>query len=56
MPDNYSAFAYVIDGEGSVGPDNTKVPEGHFAVFAKSGDSVRLSNSAGAPLNVLLIG
>jgi hypothetical protein len=56
VPGNYSAFAYVIDGEGRIGPEDTRVSEGHVAVFAKSGDNVRLSNSAGAPLNVLLIG
>jgi redox-sensitive bicupin YhaK (pirin superfamily) len=56
VPDDYSAFAYVINGEGRIGPEATRVPEGHVAVFAKSGDTVRLSNSAGAPLNVLLIG
>lgn len=56
VPGNYSTFVYVIDGEGRVGPEDTRVPEGHVAVFAKSGDVVRISNSAGVPLNALLIG
>jgi len=56
VPGTYSAFAYVIDGESRMGPENNRVPEGHVAVFAKSGDVVRLSNSASVPLNVLLIG
>jgi redox-sensitive bicupin YhaK (pirin superfamily) len=56
VPGKYSAFAYVIDGGGRMGPEDTRVPAGHLAVFAKSGDAVRISNSAGVPLNVLLIG
>jgi redox-sensitive bicupin YhaK (pirin superfamily) len=56
VPGDYRAFAYVINGEGRMGPENNRVPEGHVAVFAKSGDVVRLSNSASVPLNVLLIG
>jgi redox-sensitive bicupin YhaK (pirin superfamily) len=56
VPGSYSTFAYVIDGEGRIGSEDTKVSEGHVAVFAKSGDAVRLSNPARIPLNVLLIG
>jgi redox-sensitive bicupin YhaK (pirin superfamily) len=56
VPGNYSTFAYVIDGEGRIGSEDTRVPGGHVAVFAQSGDTVKLSNSAGVPLNVLLIG
>jgi redox-sensitive bicupin YhaK (pirin superfamily) len=58
VPGNYNVFAYVVDGEGLVGPESTKVAQGHIAAFAKNGDSVLLSNSptAKAPVNVLLIG
>jgi len=56
VPGNYSGFVYVIDGEGRVGPEDTRLPESHVAVFEKSGDVVRLANSADVPLNALLIG
>jgi hypothetical protein len=58
VPAVYNAFAYVIDGSGAVGPDGTPAKEGQLAVFAKGGESVQLSNPAGAkaPFNVLLIG
>jgi quercetin 2,3-dioxygenase len=58
IPAAYNAFAYVIDGSGTVGPKGTPAGEGQLAVFAKDGESVRLANPAGAkaPFNVLLIG
>jgi redox-sensitive bicupin YhaK (pirin superfamily) len=58
VPAEYNAFAYVIDGKGSVGPEPTPVAEGQVAVFSKDAGSVQLLNpgDARAPFNVLLIG
>ena len=57
VPENYSAFAYVIDGEGLFGKDKTAVGEKNLIVFENDGEiiSIRESDNAKSPLDVLLI-
>lgn len=56
VPSNYSAFAYVIDGNGEFG--GKQVKDGQMALFAQDGGSLSFSNPATAttPLSVLLLG
>ena len=52
----YSAFAYVIEGEGAFGSESRRVPAGQVVVFSKDGDAVTLANPADArPPDLLLI-
>ena len=57
VPENYNAFAYVIDGEGLFGKDKTAVGEKKLIVFENDGEiiSIRESDNAKSPLDVLLI-
>ncbi|MDW0134380.1 MAG: pirin family protein [Nitrososphaeraceae archaeon] len=57
VPENYNAFAYVIDGEGLFGKDKTAVGEKNLIVFENDGEiiSIRESDNAKSPLDVLLI-
>lgn len=57
VPENYNAFAYVIDGEGLFGKDKTVVGEKKLIVFENDGEiiSIRESDNAKSPLDVLLI-
>jgi hypothetical protein len=58
VPGAYSAFAYVIDGEGKFGADGERAVDGQMVLLAQDGDEVRIENpaDAAATLEVLLIG
>lgn len=53
VPKTFNAFAYVIDGEATFGPDSRRVTSGQMAIFLKDADAVRIS--ATRPLSVLLV-
>ena len=57
VPQNYNAFAYVIDGAGAFGVDGERGTDGQMVLFASDGDEVTIANPADAdvPLEVLLI-
>ncbi|HEY0380177.1 MAG TPA: pirin family protein [Pyrinomonadaceae bacterium] len=57
VPDAYSAFAYVVDGEGLFGAEGERAADGQMVMFAQDGDEVAINNpaDAGATLDVLLI-
>ena len=57
VPEDYNAFAYVIDGEGAFGTESERAGDGQMVMFAADGDEVMIVNPAGAsaPLEVLLI-
>jgi redox-sensitive bicupin YhaK (pirin superfamily) len=54
---DFSAFAYVLTGRGSVGPENRPVEDGQLAVFGP-GDQVDIAAAErqADPLDVLLLG
>jgi len=57
VPQEYNAFAYIIDGAGSFGIDRERATDGQMVLFAQDGDEVTIENpaqSTGA-LDVLLI-
>lgn len=51
----FELAAYVISGEGRFGAEGIAASGGELVLFA-SGESVRLANAAGAPLEVMLLG
>ena len=53
----YSAFAYVVEGEGLFGAEGERAGDGQMVLFAQDGDEVRIENRADAKatLEVLLI-
>ena len=57
VPQEYNAFAYIVDGEGTFGADGERGTDGQMVMFAADGDEVLIANpaGAGAPLEVLLI-
>jgi len=57
VPDAYSAFAYVVEGEGLFGAEGERAGDGQMVLFAQDGDEVRIENRADAKttLEVLLI-
>ncbi len=57
VPRLYSAFVYVIDGEGRFGAESERATDGQMVLFAPDGDEVRLENAPDAKetLAVLLI-
>ncbi|MDX6497452.1 MAG: quercetin 2,3-dioxygenase [Blastocatellia bacterium] len=57
VPDNYNAFAYVVEGEGLFGVESERAGDGQMVMFAQDADEVRIENpaDAGATLEVLLI-
>jgi len=57
VPENYSAFAYIINGKCLFGKDKTAVEEKNLVVFENDGEtiSIKESDDAKSPLDVLLI-
>ena len=57
VPQNYNAFAYIINGKGLFGKDETAVGGKNLIVFENDGEiiSIRESDDAKSPLDVLLI-
>ena len=57
IPNDYSAFAYIVEGEGSFGAEGERAVDGQMIMFAPDGDEVRIQDAADASttLEVLLI-
>jgi len=57
VPEQYNAFAYVVDGEGLFGAEDERALDGQMVLFAQDGDEVRIENPGDAKttLEVLLI-
>ena len=57
VPGAYSAFAYVVEGEGLFGAEGERAGDGQMVLFTQDGDEVRIENRADAKatLEVLLI-
>jgi redox-sensitive bicupin YhaK (pirin superfamily) len=53
----YSAFTYIVDGEGLFGAERERAGDGQMVLFAPDGDEVSIENPADAKatLEVLLI-
>ena len=58
VPEQYNAFAYIVNGEGRFGTDSERATDGQMVLFAQDGDEVRIENpvDAKATLELLLIG
>ena len=58
VPEEYNAFAYLVEGDGLFGAEGQRAGDGQMVLFAQDGDEVRIENSANAQgtLEVLLIG
>lgn len=57
VPENYNAFAYVIEGEGSFGIERERALDGQMILFGQDGDEARIENAVDATqaLEVLFI-
>jgi quercetin 2,3-dioxygenase len=55
VPRDYNAFAYVIDGSATLGPDDRPVTRRQMVMFANDGDAVSITATGSQPLDVLLI-
>jgi redox-sensitive bicupin YhaK (pirin superfamily) len=53
VPNEYNAFAYVLNGEAVFGPQ--RAGSSHMVVFSRDGDEVSLEASDAGPLEVLVI-
>jgi redox-sensitive bicupin YhaK (pirin superfamily) len=58
VPTDFNVFAYVFNGKGQFGAENTPAKERQMVLFAENGNEVAIANpeDAGGPLDVLLIG
>jgi redox-sensitive bicupin YhaK (pirin superfamily) len=55
VPQEHNAFAYVFGGEGTFGPKGERAVDGQAVLFANDGDSVVMSATGNAPLELLLL-
>jgi quercetin 2,3-dioxygenase len=57
VPNNYNAFAYIVEGDGLFGAEGERAADGQMVLLAQDGDEVRIENPADAKvtLEVLLI-
>ena len=57
VPDDYQAFAYVVEGEGLFGAEGESAGDGQMVMFSQDGGEVRIENpsDAKAALELLLI-
>jgi redox-sensitive bicupin YhaK (pirin superfamily) len=56
VPNDYNAFAYVVNGTGNFGKNERSAQRGQMVIFARDGEevSIRTSADATSPLDVLL--
>jgi len=54
-PADFNALAYVLSGQGSVGPDRRPVRMGQLAVFGP-GDALTVTAAPSGDLDILLLG
>jgi redox-sensitive bicupin YhaK (pirin superfamily) len=57
VPEAYNAFAYVIEGEGTFGPDQEAASSGQMVILDGDGDNIEIAvpASAASPLELLLV-
>ncbi len=55
LPEDFNAFAYVVEGRGSFGSEGTAARPHQLVLFGRDGDGVSLSAAPDSPLRVLLI-
>jgi redox-sensitive bicupin YhaK (pirin superfamily) len=57
VPEEYNAFAYLVEGDGLFGAEGQRAGDGQMVLFAQNGEEVRIENpeEANATLEVLLI-
>jgi redox-sensitive bicupin YhaK (pirin superfamily) len=57
VPDDYQAFAYIVEGEGLFGSEEESAGDGQMVMFTQDGGEVRIENPSGAKalLELLLI-
>lgn len=57
VPQEYNAFAYVLDGSGLFGTEQEQGNDGQMVIFAQDGSEIVITNPAAAdqPLDFLLI-
>jgi quercetin 2,3-dioxygenase len=57
IPQNYNAFAYVVNGEGLFGDKQIPVHKEQVVLFEQDGNEITINvpNNVSSPLNVLLI-
>ncbi len=55
VPQDFNAFAYVVEGKGLFGPDRTPAVPHDLVLFGQDGADVRLAAPPDAPLRALLI-
>jgi len=57
LPPKYTAFGYIVEGEGLFGAESEGAGDGQMVLIAQDGDDVRIENSTDskATLEVLLI-
>lgn len=57
VPEEYNAFAYLVEGDGLFGAERQRAGDGQMVLFAPNGEEVRIENPAEAKgtLEVLLI-
>ena len=56
LPEDFNAFAYVVEGSGLFGAERTAAGPHQLALFKNDGGAARLEAAADAPLRALLIG
>lgn len=55
VPEDFNAFAYVVEGKGLFGADGNAASSHELVMFGQDGADVRMAAAPGAPLRVLLI-
>lgn len=55
VPDDYQAFAYVVEGEGLFGADGESAGDGQMVMFAQDGGEVRIENPSDAKATLELL-
>jgi quercetin 2,3-dioxygenase len=57
IPNDYNAFAYVVNGTGNFGKNERSAQRGQMVIFARDGEevSIRTPADATSPLDVLLL-
>jgi redox-sensitive bicupin YhaK (pirin superfamily) len=55
VPDDYQAFAYVVEGEGLFGADGESAGDGQMIMFSQDGGKVRIENPSDAKVTLELL-
>ena len=55
LPEDYNAFAYVVEGTGFFGEERTPARPHELVLFGNDGPSARVEAAPGAPLRALLV-